>query len=188
VAIKSLYREYFQKSKTFLYPALDIKRVNSIVPINTFISWENHYAVKDTKLICLYHLRSDPEFRSFEKVKLFGNRLFHDFKETSDDKAIYVFDFKVYQKDFEHFIHGRYSKMSSDHKKKIKNFYGYNSPNYAYVESFLHPDKYHGMYSQILNVKESVLEEVGELCDRPNFDQETLISTVKSLEMKREIS
>lgn len=167
---------------------MDIKRLNSIVPINTYTSWKDHYTIKDTKLICLYHLRSDPEFRAFEKVKLFGNKLFYDFKETADDKAVYVFDFKIYQKDFEHFIRGRYSKMSSDHKKKIKSFYGYNSANYAYIESFLHPDKYRGMYSQILNVKEHVLQEVGELCDKPDFNRENLISTVKSLEMKREIS
>ena len=168
-----------------MYPALDIKRTVSIIPICTYVSWKGHYELGDAKLICLYHLRNDPEFRAFEKVKLFGNKLFHDFKETVDDKAVYVFDLTHIQLDFNNFLKGKYSKMSNDHKKNIKNFYGYNSPNYAYVESFLHPDKYRSMYSQILNVTEEVLKDSGELCDKPDMEQETLVATVKSLEMNR---
>jgi len=188
MSIKSLYKDYFQKSRVFLYPALDIRRVNSITPICTYISWEGQYEQGDAKLMCLYHLRNDQEFRMFEKTKLFGNRLFHDFKETYDGKAVYVFDFKPLQEDWNNFIHGQYSKLSNDHKKKILNFYGYKSPNYAYVESFLHPEKYYKMYSEVINVRENLLKEVGQLCDKPDSDQEKLIATVKSLEMKQEIS
>ena len=71
MAIQSLYKDYFQKSKVFLYPALDIKRVVSVVPIDTYVFWEGHYNMSDYKLSCLYHLRTDPEFRQFEKIKLF---------------------------------------------------------------------------------------------------------------------
>ena len=187
MAIQSLYKEYFQKSRVFLYPALDIKRVSSIVPILTYISWEGHHQLSDAKLMCLYHLRNDAEFRAFEKVKLFGNKLFHDFQETADGKAVYVFDLSPMKEDFKLFTYGKYSKMSVAHKKKVKEFYGYNSPNYAYVESFLHPEKYRSMYSQILNVKEQVLIDAGELCDKPDLEQEMLIATVKSLEIKKEI-
>lgn len=187
MSIQSLYKDYFQKSRVFLYPALDIIRTSSIVPICTYVSWKGNYEVGDRKLMCLYHLRNDREFRNFEKLKLFGNKLFHDFKETVDDKAVYVFDFKGLSEDFDHFIKGKYSKMSTAHKEKVKQFYGYNSPNFAYVESFLYPDKYYGMYSQIINVEETLLKGVGELCDKPDIEAEVLISTIKTLEMKREI-
>ncbi|MBK7819408.1 MAG: hypothetical protein IPJ60_19105 [Sphingobacteriaceae bacterium] len=55
------------------------------------------------------------------------------------------------------------------------------------MESFLYPEKYYKMYSEVINVKEHLLKEVVELCDKPDFEQETLIATVKSLEMKREM-
>lgn len=187
MSIKSLYKDYFQKSRVFLYPVLDIKRVSSITPICTYTSWKGHYEIGEAKLVCLYHLRNDAEFRAFEKSKLFGNRLFHDFKETADGKAVYIFDLSPFQQDWNNFIHGKYSKLSNEHKKKIQNFYGYRSPNYPYVESFLYPEKYYKMYSEVINVKEHLLKEVIELCDKPDFEQETLIATVKSLEMKREM-
>lgn len=188
MSIKEVNKNYFQKSRVFLYPALDIKRGVSIVPIETYVAWKGHYEEDACKLVCLYHLRNDKEFRDFEKVKLFGNRLFHDFKETPDDKGVYIFDLSQYKEDWKAFLNGKYSKFSGDHKRRIKNFYGVRSPNYAYIESFLHPDKYFGMYSQILNMKEEVLKEAGELCSKPDFEKEMLISPVKSLEMKRQIT
>jgi len=186
--MKDINRNYFQKSRVFLYPTLDIKRGVSIVPIETYVSWKGNYAKEDCKLICLYHLRNDAEFRNFEKHKLFGNRLFHDFKETPDEKAVYIFDLSQYKEDWNNFLKGSYSKFSADHKRKIKNFYGTNSPNYAYIESFINPEKYYGMYSQILLVGEKTLKDVGELCDKPDFEKETLEATVKSLEMRRQIT
>jgi len=185
MAIQSLYKDYFQKSKVFLYPVLDIKRVVSVVPIDTYAFWEGHYNMGDCKLSCLYHLRTDPEFRQFEKIKLFGNRLFHDFKQTADNKGIYIFDFSPFKEDWNNFLRGKYSLMSAAHKSKIKSFYGQNSRNYAYIESFLHPEKYYSMYSEIINVKEEVLKDVGQLCDRPDFVKETLTVSVKYLDLQQ---
>lgn len=188
MSIKHPYKEYFQKSRVFLYPALGIPRVNSIAPICTYSSWEGYYTKDDVKLICLYHLRNDQEFRLFEKNKLFGNSLFHDFKEVIENKAVYVFDFKQYLHDWNCFNAGKYSKMTDTHKKKIKAFYGPKSPNYAYVESFLYPEKYYSMYSEMINVDEKLLKSTVELCDKPDPDQEKLTINLKSLEMKRENS
>lgn len=182
MAIQSLYKSYIQKSRVFLYPALGITR-GSNSPIETYVAWEGCYKPEDAKFICLYHLRNDPEFRAFEKSKLFGNRLFCDFKEVADNKAVYVFDYSKFDQDWKCFLNGKYSKMSGDHKSKIKKFYGINSPNYAYIESFLHPEKYFGMYSQIMEVEQKILKEVGELCDKPNLELETLQISIKSLEM-----
>lgn len=188
MAITHPYKEYFQKSRVFLYPALDIRRSSSIVPLCTYASWKGYYTIDDYKLTCLYHLRNDQEFRIFEKTKLFGNRFFHDFKETLEDKAAYVFDFKQIQHDWDCFKTGKYSRMTNEHKKRIKNFYGYASPNYAYVESFLHPEKYYGMYAQMINVSEDLLKGTVELCDKPDIDQETLTILTKSLKMTKENS
>ena len=65
--INALYRKYFQKSKIFLYPLLDIKRGTSVVPSHTFVAWNDTYKPEDMKLICLYETRLDKEYINFEK-------------------------------------------------------------------------------------------------------------------------
>jgi hypothetical protein len=185
MSIQSLYKNYIQKSKIFLYPALGIKRYSNS-PIETYSAWENCYKPEDAKFICLHHIRKDIEFRSFERIHLFGNPLFHDYKQTCDDKAIYIFDFKKFRYDWNCFLRGQYSKMSTEHKSKIKSFYGQRSSNYAYIESFLHPEKYFGMYAQIMGVDQKLLKEVGELCDKPDLEKETLDISIKSLHIQSE--
>lgn len=184
MALKSLYRDYFQKSRIFLYPMLEIKRGVSVTPIETYVSWDGHYAPEDRKFIVLYHLRNDKEFLNFEKEILLGNKLFHDFKPVEDNKAVYVFDFTPYASDWDFIIEGKYSRLSKLYKRKIENFYGRKDSNFAYIESFLYPEKYFSMYSQIIDVPESLLKEVGELCSKVDFERETLKATVKSLEFR----
>jgi hypothetical protein len=189
MVIKSLYKDYFQKSRVFLYPALGIKRGGSVTPIETYVSWLDHYTKEDGKLICLYHLRSDPEFRQFEKLRLSGNRLFHDFKQVDENKGVYVFDFGGSLKhDWDCFIRGKYSKMTAEHKKTIKDYIGRNSGELPYVESFLHPEKYFKLYAEIMNVHEQMLRDVGELCTVPDMKSETLEISVINLELTQKIS
>lgn len=183
MAIKSLYSDYFQKSRIFLYPALEIKRGGSITPIQTYVSWDGHYEKEDCKYICLYHLRNDEEFRKFEKQKLLGNKLFHDFKIVDNNKGIYIFDFKSIEHDWKCFIEGKYSKMTIDHKKKIKSFFSQNNSHYSYIESYLHPERFFGMYADLLGVNVSTLKEVGELCSKVDFEKEKLSISIKNLEM-----
>jgi len=183
MAITSLYKDYFQKSRIFLYPILEIKRGTSITPIETHVSWEGHYSKNDMKLICLYHLRSDAEFLQFEKERLYNNKHFFDFKQVDDNKGVYVFDFSNYEKDWNNIIRGKYSQLTAGYKKKIENFYGKRDSNYAYIESFLYPEKYYSMYAEIMLVKESLLREVGELCSKMDFEKETLTANVKDLQI-----
>jgi len=185
MAIKTLYKDYFQKSRIFFYPILEIKRGSSVTPIETYVCWEEQYSPKDMKLICLYHLRDDADFIRFEKEKLLGNKYFHSFKEVEDNKAVYVFDFSDFRSDWMNIVEGRYSKLTSLYKKKIENFYGRRDPNYAYIESFLYPEKYYSMYSEIIGVSVELLEEVGELCSKLDMDKETLKASIKNLELKR---
>ena len=178
MGIKSLYRDYFQKSRVFLYPALDIKRGVSVIPVQTYVSWEGYYAPEDRKLMCLYNIRKDEEFVKHEKMKLLGNKLFHDFIQVSEDQGIYVFDYQHMKEDWDLFLEGRYSQISASHKRKIKNFYGSYSSNFAYVESFLHPEKYFTLYSELLGVDVEHLKHVGELCSKPDMAEENLVMEI----------
>jgi hypothetical protein len=187
MVIKSLYKEYFQKSTVFLYPALGIKRGVSVTPLDNYIAWEGHYLPEDCKLCCLYHLRSDEDFRTFEKVKLLGNKLFHDFKQVEENKGVYVFDFSKSKADWDNFLKGKYSRFTLEHKKKIRDWIGKNSPHMPYIDSFLDPGKHYKLYADLMNVSETLLREVGELCSKPDIDSETLSISVLDLQFKREM-
>jgi len=194
MAIKSLFRDYVQKSRLFLYPTLGIERGGSVTPIETYVSWEGHYEITDCKLICLYHLRDDTEFIHFERTKLIGNPKYHDFKQVIDNKGIYVFDFSTEKENWDNFIVGHYSKLTDTHKRKIQSFFGNSGSNYAYIESYLYPEKYYALYAEILAEKgdrrsmEGHLRYANELCDKPVWALEHLEITIKDLEMKKEMS
>lgn len=188
MAITSLYKDYFQKSRIFVYPQLGIEKGVTATPIQTYMSWKNQYTIHEVKLVCVYHLRNDLEFRTFEKDRLINNKLFFDFKEIEDNKGVYVFDYINYSDDWNHILNGKYSKLSPSYKKAIEQFIGRRNPNYAHIESFLYPEKYYKMYSEMMDVKESLLKEVGELCSIIDFDKETLIADIKSLELKNKMS
>ena len=49
-----MYKKYFQKSKVFLYPLLNIPKGQKFVPINTYLAWEDEINVNDMKFLCLY--------------------------------------------------------------------------------------------------------------------------------------
>lgn len=187
--LKSLYRDYFQKSKVFLYPLLDIKRGHSIVPIQTFVVWkEMGIKATECKLMCLYHNRSDKEFKEFEKVKLKGNKLYQNsFLVDDDSKIVYIFDYSKYSKDFKLFLKGKYSKLSIEFKRKIKDFFRLSGNNFVYIESFLHPEKYYALYSELLNVEIDTLKEVVELCSAPDMEKESLSIELSITEIKRKI-
>lgn len=181
MALKSIYSKYFQKSKVFIYPLLGIKRGVNVIPIETYICWDQHYTKDDMKLICLYETKKSTEFKEFErKVLIKHTRLVEIVK--SEDKTVFVFDFSDLEENWDHFTNGRYSKLEANIKNKILKFFDKNSGNHAYMYSYLMPEKYFGQYSEILNVDEEFLKSVGELCDKPLLEKETLILEIADLE------
>ena len=185
MAIKSVYNKYFQKSKVFLYPLLGIKRGAIVVPSETYVAWDPFYKAEDVKLVCLYHPKEKDEYKKFEeKVLLKHNRL-HDLKVIDGNNKLFVFDFSDIEDDWKHFINGKYSKIKPKTKGKIKDFFDVHSANYAYMNSYLYPDKYFGEYAECLDVNVELLEVVGELCAKPDLSKETFI--IKKHLQKREI-
>ena len=173
--IESLYKDYIQKSRLFLYPLLGIKRRSSITPIQTFMCWDSNYKPSDNKLILQYHLRDDAEFQVFEEYKLYANPLFHSFYKLEDGTGAYVFDFsEKYEQDFISICQGRYSDLSEDVKKEILNFFKSQASHHVYIESYLYPEKYFPMYAELLHVKIKELKVSGQLCSKPDFSKETL--------------
>lgn len=179
--IDKLYSKYFQKSRSFLYPALGIKRKESVSPSGTYISINGKIGAEDVKLICTFKKDKSEKFDKFEKQMLLSNPLFEkklEFKELN----IYVFDFEIYEKDWFNFIMGKYSQLSSVLKRAIKSYYGETSSEYRYMDTYLYPEKYFEEYSKLLQVDVKTLIKIGELCDPCDLEKETLKIPVENLE------
>jgi hypothetical protein len=184
MTVENVYGKYFQKSKLFLYPLLKIRQGISIVPVQTYMRWLDMYELGDCKLICVYHKRSDDEYKRFEEKHLLSNPLFYDYFLLPDNMVAYVFDFSEHIHDYYKIAHGKYSELSSNFKFKVINFFSSNPIHSAYVDSYLYPDKHFNLYSELLNCNIELLMEVGELCSTPDIDQETLISKAILLEIE----
>lgn len=170
----SVQKKYIQKSKIFLYPLLGIKRGLSITPIQTYMAWDKEYSVKNHKFICVYHMRTDKEFKQFEKKVLLANPFFSDWYESEDSKNIYIFDFSSIAKDFDKIINGQYSEVSRVSKVAILNFFQNHTSHYELLMSYLMPATSYDEYSFLLDVPVYLLENVGELCNPPDLIAETL--------------
>ena len=182
MVIDALYRKYFQKSKIFLYPLLGIKRGTSVVPSETYLSWENKVDSEDMKLVCVYHTRTDMEYLQFEKNILLKHNRLVDFTKVDEDKLVAIFNFSDLSDDWSYFLDGKYSKMNTNTKRKILDFFDKRSGNYAYVESYLFPENHFETYAKILSVDVEILKSVGELCNKPDFEKENLLIEVADLE------
>ncbi len=44
------------------------------------------------------------------------------------------------------------------------------------------------MYARMMEVDEKILQETGQLCDKPDLKQETLEANVKNLQIREELT
>lgn len=172
--ISEIYKQTFQKSFTFLYPLLGFHRTKDFKPSKVHISFPcADISIKDKKLICVYKKEDTEKWRNFEKTKLITHRMLDVCIPVDDETVIYVFDFNHMSSDFDEFLNGKYSKLSTNAKKMITDYYGIHTPEWVYIESFMFPAKYYKDYAKILNESVDLLKEVGELCNKYNPDSET---------------
>lgn len=188
--IKKLYAKYFQKSRSFLYPLTGLSRKMPYPPRQTYVAWKDVYRPEDNKLIVVFDIGLEtPAWKTFLEKRVYNSPLFFDTCQSEEEiinkngevikrqLQVVVYDFSFYSSDMDLFREGKYSKLSMEFKQKIREFYGYNSPEWAYMESFVFPDKHFRRYADILNVDEELLREVGELCEKVDFNKETFTGT-----------
>jgi hypothetical protein len=178
--MNSIYSKYFQKSKSFLYPLLGIKKSALKSPHGTYISIEGIIDPDDIKLICSFKKDSTLSFMDFEQQMLITNPLYES-KIDLDEVKLYIFDLSIYKHDWFNFLLGKYSKLSSVAKKAIKSYYGENSAEYKYMDSYLYPENYFKDYAKILDVDIEDLKQIGELCDPWDSEKETLKISIENL-------
>lgn len=178
--IKNLYPDYFQKSKSFLFPLLAIRRNARFIPRQTYIAWQGVYEPQDCKLVVTYEAAPEGSVRgwkAFLNEVIIKHPLFYKLCETQDDaQVVCVFNLMGFHRDVDAFLSGRYSRMSSRAKTRIREYFGIGSPDWAYMETYLTPERHFDHYSTLLNVDRGLLESVGELCEPPDLQRE-LFST-----------
>ena len=177
MSIEAVYNNYFQKSKTFLFPLLGIRKGLVTSPQITYISWEGYITVQDMKLICLYYT-NDPSHGTIEPI-LYSHPLFIGKQDLKNNKRIYIFDMSSFEKDFKLFLKGMYSKLSVTSKIAIIDYFGTLSAEYPYLESFLYPEIHYELYSSLLDIDIGVLKETVELCNIYDADKENLSFLLK---------
>lgn len=183
--IDKLYKKYFQKSKSFLYPALGIKKRGYPAPVETYVSIEGLVNVEDVKLICYFKNSTSVQFKNFEETMLLTNPLYES-KITIGDYTAYIFSLEIYTDDFFKVILGKYSQLSTQMKKNIKQYFGEHSPEYSYIETYLYPEKFYETYSELLDIGVSTLKKVGELCDPMDLEKENLKLSKEIIEKLKE--
>ena len=180
--IDRLYKKYFQKSKTFLYPALGIKKRSYTNPTHTYLAIEGKFGVEDLKLVCCFKKDSSDKFKMFEEKMLLSNPLFLE-KLKLTNNNIYIFNLEIYENDYFNVVFGKYSKLSNVLKKAIREYFGETSAEYSYIETYLYPEKFYEKYSELLDIDLKTLKNIGELCDPCDVEKETLKLPVKDLEV-----
>lgn len=161
--------DYIHKSSVFIYPLLDLPKKSHGVPIKTYLRWEGVYETSDYKYIMLFEPQKIPQ------TVLEKHNLLEDIIETEEGNFAYVFDLSSYSTTYDLIIEGKYSKLPEYSKTKILDYRGRSSQKNNYImRSFLYPSDFYKDYSEFYMVSVSLLEEVVELCPKPDLDKETL--------------
>ena len=71
-----VYTDYFQKSKVFLYPLLELKKGLSHVPRQTYMAWDDVYSITDRMFLCVYQTELNESFIHFLDKNILHNKYF----------------------------------------------------------------------------------------------------------------
>ena len=168
-----VYTDYFQKSKVFLYPLLKLRKGLKYVPIQTYICWEHVYTSGEYKLLCEYNAKSGKKFEEFCDRYLNSHELFEKELDINENKHVFIFNLTPHKNDFIRFLQGKYSQFSLDTKITILDFFSSSGKMLSFIESFLSPDRAHEDYAKALGVDKEVIEEIYEVCSKPDIEKET---------------
>jgi hypothetical protein len=187
--------KYFKSTNTYIssmdlnsdqYPD-GISRYDEIL----IVTYDKDYKLRDDKLYDkinknLIKITGDKDiptgWEKFETECLFGNKSFVSFHET-EEEYIYTFNLSDWHIDWSAFLKGRYSLFSEKAKDKIIKFRWESLHKVAQrkLYCYLYPDKEECVkaFAEELEIDVKDLMDVKELCDKPNFQQETFTCSLK---------
>jgi hypothetical protein len=157
--MQKIVKNYFQKSRWFLYPILGHSTSSRLEPLETYVL---NKTVEENTLDDTYA----------QEAELYKNPFFKTFSEIGDF-SIFVFSFKEtdHSRDFENFVAGKYSKFTEAAKSKILEYYAGTS-DHELFEGYLYPETAYKDVSYLLGEGIHILKSVVELCNIPDLEKE----------------
>jgi hypothetical protein len=162
---------YVQKSKLLLYPLLQLP-VDIVKPKNTYLAYKDKYSPKDHKLICAYTRENNESYYKFRIKILFKNPLFKEHIRGLVYDYL-VFSMEDYDKDYDTFLKGAYSKLSMNAKSIILKSYSSTTIGPVLLDTHLNPENGHALYAKELMIDIEDLKLVHETLDPPDITKET---------------
>ena len=160
---------YIQKSRLILLPILGIK-LSEINPLKTYIAYKDVISNKDYKLICEYK-RDNKDYYQYRNENLFKHPKFEKLYRGLFSDFL-VFNLEDYKKDYDYFISGKYSKLSKELKKKIKEFYSNSKIGPLLLDTHLNPEDYHEIYAKEFKVDVKYIKNTHETLTPPDLKKE----------------
>ena len=170
-----VYTDYFQKSKVFLYPLLELKKGLSHVPRQTYMAWDDVYSITDRMFLCVYQTELNESFIHFLDKNILHNKYFVEHISLEKGKQLLIYNLSSLKSDYDRVVKGKYSAITVENKIKIMDFFGDGDKGADYIHSFLSPESSHEEYAEFLGVSIDSLQEVYEICTPPDLEKETLV-------------
>jgi len=156
---------YIQKSKTFLWPLLNIK----VQPIETYLKFGDVNHTKESRILIALFYNKDADYVKIKPE--IENSKFHDFTFADDEFDIVTFNMYSMKDDYDKVVSGSYSEISTEYKLLMSVI-----EKNKIVLKCLEPASNYKEIAGILGVYESELEGK-ELLSPPSPDQETIFVT-----------
>ncbi len=175
-------------SAKFILPMVDI--FDKHLPGN-FI---NSYITDDYQVILVFDLAGDNRFVHYLDF-IRGSEYFHKTEEHEDEICIFFKIGEKYKSDYDMFKYGHYSKISEEYKQTMCKLHGvepWKLDHQASIYNAIYPQKY--KRKQIAerfyapeDIREGlkIIEEVGEVLDKPNLDRE-IYKTIEQLKEEQQ--
>lgn len=152
---------YIQKSKTFLWPLLNLK----ITPIETYFKFGDIELDDQRLLIALFHNENANYVAKKSEIKAHP---MCDFIFKDDEFDLVVFNMYKIKDDYDMLVQGKYSKLSKNFKIIVS-----HTEKSKPVLMCLNPENNYKEFARALGIHEHELEG-RELLSPPNFEQETI--------------
>ena len=156
---------YIQKSKTFLWPLLNLK----VKPIETYLRFGDIKHTPESRILIVLFYNGDPDYLK-HKSEIESHK-HYDFTFTDDDFDIVTFNFYSMKDDYDKIIEGKYSQISHEYKL----FMSALEKN-SMVLKCLNPANNYKEFAETLGTYPEELEGK-ELLSPPNLNEETIFVT-----------
>lgn len=155
----------------FLFPLAGIPMHDEIKPLKSYIHLPGLVDLDSPEIILEFEKHSEV-IQFLDPIIARNPRL----KKISglSERLFVLVDLSQYKEQYLFFLNGNYSCFDQKVKQQILNFHTKNKANLAYIHSFLYPERYFSQYAKLFDISENILQEVGELIDKPNLLKETL--------------